>query len=72
MAKLRLKNDNELELELVENIDGSVSVRVVGVAAGYIIKIKHSGYLFREPSIGSGISLKLDDRSRIKLAKNAW
>ena len=70
MAKLRLKSGKEVELELRENRDGSVSVKAVGVVAGLIVKIKSSGYLYQEPGVEGGTGLKLDDRDRIKLAKN--
>ena len=72
MAKLRLKNGKEVEISVRENDDGSVTMRVIGVAAGAILKIKPSGYLYREPSVDESIGLKLNDQYKIKLAKNAW
>lgn len=77
MAKLRLKNGQEVNLKLRENDDGSVTVIAVNecgnpIAGGCLVKFKTSGYIYREPYVTDTLGFRLNDAGKLRLARHHW
>jgi len=77
MVKLKIIEQIErtVNLDLVQNRDGSVSVVAVDedgipIGGGYILAIESSGHIFRNWEVNPDLGFKQDDKGQIKLAIN--
>ncbi len=67
MARLILRDGESLEVTLVENDDGSVTVMV---GAWCVLRLTKNGRIRRPGSLGEDQGFKLNDNGQIKLARN--